>query len=184
MNHPRDWLSAYAEGLMKVGFFARLGPTASDVARELRNRYSDEWREEPAQSTPNIEQLLLTYDEMRVYYETIDADAAPGNDIYVSLLQTTAAISEGLLRANDLTETWDLQGATVAGVLNGNAVSLRVKALEGRIDLDIFAQLRGAIGKERRLPAVLFMDGFFALLWLSNEEREYLETGRGWKFAI
>jgi hypothetical protein len=131
-----------------------------------------------------LDLAVAQQDHARVWWQDLEADVAPENEVYVQTLAAWSEISAGAFDPQDIAETW--AGPTgpvdVRFRLGDGAHVLHPAYLEDWIDPGILAPIDALIASSgRRFDLYKAFDQTAFVIVLTDPERRALEA-RGWCF--
>jgi hypothetical protein len=131
-----------------------------------------------------LDLAIAQQDHARVWWQDLEADVAPENEVYVQTLAAWSEISGGAFDPGDITETWagSKGPVTVRFSLADGVHELHPAYLEDWIDPGILAPIDALIASPgRRFELYKAFDQTAFVIALSDLERKALEA-RGWCF--
>lgn len=131
-----------------------------------------------------LDLAVAQQDHARVWWQDLEADVAPENEVYVQTLAAWSEISGGAFDPGDITETWagSKGPVTVRFSLADGVHELHPAYLEDWIDPGILAPIDALIASSgRRFELYKAFDQTAFVIALSDLERTALEA-RGWCF--
>jgi hypothetical protein len=172
-------------GLRKLGFFA--GRTESDaaLAATIDEQSIAEFGTAPDPDNPISDLVVAGVDDQRVWWNDLEADVGPSNNVYASTLDAWSAISVGAFAPTAVQETWASSSGpiTVAFTLEGKRETLKPSYLEDWIDPAILTRINALIEPTgRQFELYRAFDQTLFLTALTAEEKRALERDRGWCF--
>jgi hypothetical protein len=188
----QEWLVAALRTYRAAGFFAdRSDLPDAALAELLQEEHEDEWAERlgPDPDMPALAEVrLLAYDRARTWWRDLEADVAPGNDVYVRVLNEWAAISGGAFHLDRVTERWAAPAGPIAVDVEtgGRRWELRPAMRDDWLDLDVVNGLNGLLaelGSPRRFVTLSPGDQTALVTALTPAERERIERERGIRFT-
>ncbi|TMC13424.1 MAG: hypothetical protein E6J41_00545 [Chloroflexi bacterium] len=189
----QEWLLAALRTYRAAGFFAdRSAMSDAELAELLQDEHEDEWAERlgPDPNVPVLAEVrVLAYDRVRTWWQDLEADVAPGNDIYVRVLNEWAAISGGAFRPDRLAERWATPDGpvTLDVEIGDRRWELRATVREDWLDLGVLDGLNAVLAETRaprRFVALLPGDQTALVAALDAGEQNRIEHERGVRFAI
>lgn len=131
-----------------------------------------------------LDLAVAQQDHARVWWQDLEADVAPGNEVYVQTLAAWSEISGGVFDPGDITESWagPTGPVTIRFRLADGTHELHPAYLEDWIDPGILAQIDALIaGSGRRFELYKGFDQTAFVIVLTDPERRALEAP-GWCF--
>jgi hypothetical protein len=180
------WLERSVAYFRGLGFFA--GHQSLDdaaLARLLARSYRREWRRPLGPDLPLADLMVTSLDRSRVYWGDLLGTVAPYRDAYVEFLESLAAISRGAFEPCAIEEIWS-EGPIPLEVRfehRDTPVVLQPLALDGSLDLEVLHPINGCLdGSGMQFHLHEGFETVFVLA-LTDQEKQRLETERGWRFA-
>lgn len=190
--------------LRAIGFFADQAElSATDLTAYVQDGIAETWgssgdASEPGSGQPPapdpsgpvelppamLDLAVAQQDHARVWWQDLEADVAPENEVYVQTLAAWSEISGGVFDPGDITERWGGPAGpiTIGFRLADGTHELHPAYLEDWIDPGILAPIDALIASSgRRYDLYKAFDQTAFVIALSVPERQALEA-RGWCF--
>lgn len=183
---PRAAVVEAVAALRRVGFFAADLRSDHDLAAHLAAEHEELCGEPLERPGPALDWRVAAYDEARVWWEDTEADVLAGNDAYRQVIPAWAAVSRGAFAPEEVTEVWETpQGPVRVEVsLAGRRHTLSPRVVDDYYDLGVVTQINDLLELgSPRFAVVEQFDQTAVVLALTDDERRFLETERGWRFA-
>lgn len=191
MSVIEEWLEDALDFYQPLGFFSHLKGEQRAVIRAL-NKSLVEISTEPITEddlmTPEFDLFFLSLDPTRSLYSVMDFGdyLAEGNEAYVSSLEALAAISRGVFKPENITESWDTPDGPIRLHFDyaDKPREIKVETWGGAFDFKILLQLNHLLaGTEYRFEMAP-LDEILFVTFLKAEEKSSLERDRDLAFMV
>lgn len=190
---PRDkpadldtWLREAVAFYRELGFMPEhADKTADEVFEIVKARLMRDWGDSlPNADTASLELFFIESLPSRVWWGDTEADVFVDNHVYEEVLAEWSRISLGAFEPEDVAELWetDTGPLTISFMLDGQPRELHPEVRDDWLDMNIVTGINRMIEPTGRQFVVHIPDQTAVLMCVTPEERQRLETERGWTF--
>lgn len=168
-----------------IGFFSNYLEDIPSLSNRILKKVIKDNLASKSEESYLTDLAALKWDDSRVLWKDLEADVCPGNNIYVSVLETLSYISRGEFEIFQVIEFWESAGGpvSISFTFEGKNHEIQPTYMGDWVDINIVRDINNII--EAR-------DGKFEILWtteqsafvtmLRKREKKLLKSERGWKF--
>ena len=168
-----------------VRYFQEFGFFKGESPHDVLERYEESHSGPLTLTSPWDDIFLLAESPSRVWASDPEADVCAENQVYSEVLPEWAAITGGLVRITNMTESWGTETGPISLQfnLNGKPATLSPSYQDDWIDLDVLCALNELV-RHLGVQFECAVDGNFALVTcLRPDEKRRLVSERALPFA-
>lgn len=166
----------------EVGLFADASDLSIEqLAQVLKQTWEDIEHTEMPLTAPQLDESLLALDYQRTIEFPVEADVAPGNKVYESIIRALADISGDRVKVRAVSEDWSKEEEVIVRVLvNRRAAEFRLRRLGDYVDPQVVAKVNSLIPTDEQ-RFWHYHDGpeLARIVRASRTEAAELEAARG-----